>query len=249
LVSGGADKRIVVWDLQKGAARHTLEGHSGSVTAVAVSPNGQQILAGTGTIWSRPGELRLWDLNSGKHIRTMEGHGDSIFSVDWSGDGKFAISGSADKTAILWELSTGKRAHTLEGHTDSVLAACMAGDGRFALTGSKDGTLRLWTLDWDLGERPVANWDDGALPYLEQFVALTPPHKRSGAHETAHRQSSWSKDELALLYYQLGCAGYGWVPPAEVERRLTQLAGHRSLRPTIPPEKRRSGIFRRLRGD
>jgi WD40 repeat protein len=41
VVSGSGDGTVRLWDAVTGAALQTLEGHSGSVTSVAFSPDGK----------------------------------------------------------------------------------------------------------------------------------------------------------------------------------------------------------------
>ncbi len=42
-----------VWDLESGALKRTLEGHTNWVRSVAVTPNGRQIVSGSSdkTVW------------------------------------------------------------------------------------------------------------------------------------------------------------------------------------------------------
>jgi len=219
LVSGGADRRVVLWHPHSNATPVIFAGHEGNITAVAVSPDGQRILSGTGSIWARPGELRLWDVKTAQCDRVLEGHADSVFSIGWSGDSRYAITGSADRTAVLWDVRTGQRVYTLEGHQDRVFTSCISADGRFALTGGKDGSLRIWTLDWELEEREYSGWDKKATRYVEQFVTL----KHAYASQSRSVSRITSNDELPLLMYQLGCAGYGWLRRDDVARKFAEL--------------------------
>lgn len=219
LISGAADRRVAIWTPHDNAAPNVLNGHEGNITALSVSPDGKRILSGTGSIWARPGELRLWNIETKKCEQILEGHADSVYAIGWSGDSRFAITGSADRTAVLWDVKTGRRVYTLEGHKDSVFTCCISADGRFALTGGKDGSLRIWTLDWDLEERDQRDWDDAATPIVQQFVALK--HTYAAQERTANRIAP--KDELTLLSYQLGCAGYGWLRPHDIAQTLKRL--------------------------
>jgi len=54
----------------------TFEGHTESVYAVAVTPDGRRAVSA-----SADGTLRLWDLESGQTIRKLEGHTNSVNAV------------------------------------------------------------------------------------------------------------------------------------------------------------------------
>jgi hypothetical protein len=58
-----------VWDLDSGRELRTLEGHSGGVTGVAVTPDGKRAVSA-----SFDETLKVWDLETGRALRTLEGH-------------------------------------------------------------------------------------------------------------------------------------------------------------------------------
>jgi len=70
-VSASADQTLRLWGLVSGQTIRPLEGHTGSVNAVAVTPDGRQVVSG-----SYDKTLRLWDLESGKEIATFTGESD-----------------------------------------------------------------------------------------------------------------------------------------------------------------------------
>jgi WD40 repeat protein len=124
-----------------GWEKHTLEGHTASVTTVAWGPDSRLALSGSvDTI------LRLWDVSGSTCLRTFEGHPNSVTAVSWSPDGRFALSGSADATLCLWDVSSGHCLRTFEGHANCVTSGAWSPDGRFALSGSEDNTMRLWEV-------------------------------------------------------------------------------------------------------
>src|SRR5262249_77153 len=92
-----------------GPALRRFEGHSGIVQAAGVSPEGRQVVSGSGD-----GTLRLWEVASGT-ARTLEGHARPVNAVAFSPDGRHMVSGSDDGTLRLWEVASGA-AHILEGH-------------------------------------------------------------------------------------------------------------------------------------
>jgi WD40 repeat protein len=77
----------------------TFEGHTNSVDAVAVTPDGRFALSG-----SSDKTLRLWELATGACVHTFEGHTNQVIAVTVTPDGRFALSGSSDETLRLWEL-------------------------------------------------------------------------------------------------------------------------------------------------
>ena len=118
----------------------TFQGHAGSVTAVAVTPDGRFVVSG-----SSDKTLRLWDITTGACLRTFQGHRWCVPAVAVTPDGQFALSVSWDKTLRLWKLSTGACLRTF-AHTNWMQAVAVTPDGRLALSGSDDKTLRLWKL-------------------------------------------------------------------------------------------------------
>ncbi|MSV29537.1 MAG: TIR domain-containing protein, partial [Bryobacterales bacterium] len=86
----------------------TLEGHSDSVSCVAVTPDGRRAVSA-----SEDTTLKVWDLESGRALRTLEGHSDWVYGVAVTPDGKRAVSASEDTTLKVWDLESGREIQTL----------------------------------------------------------------------------------------------------------------------------------------
>ncbi|WP_438023449.1 effector-associated domain EAD1-containing protein [Sorangium sp. So ce233] len=119
----------------------TLAGHTRSVWAVALLPDGLSAISA-----SHDGTLKQWDISSGCELRTLAGHPAHVNGVAVTPDGRLAVSASEDATLKVWSLATGHELRTLRGHTGPVKDVAVTPDGRFAVSSSEDATLKVWEL-------------------------------------------------------------------------------------------------------
>ena len=173
----------------------------------------------------------MWEISTGRCVRTFKGHTGFVMSVCLSADNHWALSGSEDETLRLWEVSTGRCVRTFEGHKGDLNSVCLSADGRWALTGSKNHTLCLWELDWQYEFPGWADWDEGARPYLENFLTMHTPYSKVGWFRrrcSPKRQGSpsWNEEDLQQLIATLQDTGYGWLRPEGVRNRLKEMAAN-----------------------
>jgi WD40 repeat protein len=172
MVPRGERQVVHVRPTPEGVIRR-LEGHTGPVHGLAVSPDGRLALSASGYP-DGDETLRLWDLRSSKEVRRLEGHKGQVMCVAFAPDGPWAASGGADSTARLWDVATGQEVRTFRGHTQELSAVAFSPDGQQLLTSSHDGTVRLW--DVGSGEQ-VGLFDDhvGGV----SWAAFTPDGQRA----------------------------------------------------------------------
>ncbi len=124
-ITVGHDKTLRVWDANTARQRLAIA-HPDVVWGLAVSPDGSQILTGTGGPLSgnplllvidrgEDNTLRLWNSADGKLLREMRGHTHAAYTLDISPDGRLAVSGGWDGTIRLWDLQTGAELSRVEG--------------------------------------------------------------------------------------------------------------------------------------
>jgi WD40 repeat protein len=118
----------------------TIEGDSGIFSAVAYSPDGTSLAAGTVN-----GTLAIWDAATLTLRHTIpNAHGAFILGMAFSNDGRTLATGSADKTVQLWDVQSGTLVRILTQHKSGVTALAFNGDGTRLLSGGTDNLLILW---------------------------------------------------------------------------------------------------------
>lgn len=132
-----------------------LEGHSGLVTAVAVTPDGRRAVSG-----SRDGTLKLWDLASASELLTLDdnsfkvattyngqrAHSGYVTALAVTPDGRYAISGSGDRSIILWNLELGAEVFRLDLETERTVLA-LSPDGHMIVAGDRLGHVHFFQIE------------------------------------------------------------------------------------------------------
>ncbi|CAE7854302.1 unnamed protein product [Symbiodinium necroappetens] len=146
-VSGGSDRGLCLWDLDRGQADCDLVGHTSAILCISVHWPSQRALTG-----SRDRSVQLWRL-SGECLLEMRGHLDAVqcLSADW--ETNVALSASLDQTLVFWDLDTGEILQELMDHASPAVSLDVDWVGRQALAGAMDGSLQLWDLRSTAAER------------------------------------------------------------------------------------------------
>ena len=194
-------------------------------------------------LWDSKSIIGVYDVPSGRFKELSRDRPDVVGFTGLGGatgtgpasvNGRFEICVGADSTLEVWDLVAGHCVRSFEA-PEGIRSVVVSPDGRFALSIGRD-RLRRWVLDWELEERQLADWDEGARPYLRNFLTLHTPYAAplpTGEKLdddavtmalTRRGNPSWTEDDFQQLLYTLGCAGYGWLRTGGVRQELEKMA-------------------------
>ena len=143
LLSGSEDKTIKFWNItDKAKLIKTLTGHTDSIKAIAISPDGNLIASG-----GYDNTIKIWSI-SGELLQTIDAHKLAVTSLAFTRDSNTLASGSWDNSIKLWSIVDGGTSnnllHTLTGHQDGVTTISLNSNGTLLASGSGDRTIKLW---------------------------------------------------------------------------------------------------------
>jgi WD40 repeat protein len=125
-----------------GKRRLVLARHTGSVNAVAFSPDGKQIATK-----GHDAAARLWDVATGKELHKFDVAEDpGTSNVAFSPDGKGLAVVGRDNNVLVFDTATGKEARRFAGHNSFVTSLHFSPDGKVLASAGSDGRARLWDV-------------------------------------------------------------------------------------------------------
>ena len=130
------------------ALDRTLKAHSGWVTAVAFSPDGQRLASGS---WDRT--VKFWEVTSGKQLNPVASKMKEVQSLAFSRDGHWLATENSLNTVALRDPVTGQEIRALPSDrplgalgSNWVYSIAFSPDGQLLASGLDDKTVRLWDV-------------------------------------------------------------------------------------------------------
>jgi WD40 repeat protein len=201
-----------VWDVHSGKCLRVLEGHTGAIYWLEITPDCRRLVTG-----SVDGTTRVWDMASGRCQQVLEADGEWRFhSFVVMPDGRRLAAGSRNGVQ-LWDLHSGCCICTLtEHHEERDPLMRLTPDGRHLVT---CGWHRRGTAParlWDLATRLCIRVFEGHSRTLRRLT-ITPGGSRLFA-EAAGQVYVWDLASGELLgTLHLVDDGFLWTLPPDVE--------------------------------
>ncbi|CAD8169535.1 unnamed protein product [Paramecium pentaurelia] len=90
--SGGSDKKIILWNLDRAQKLYILIGHQDYVTCLTFDNENNQLWSG-----GADQTIRCWDIDKGRQVFIFKRHTDQISCIEYIASRELIISGSWDK--------------------------------------------------------------------------------------------------------------------------------------------------------
>lgn len=178
LISGGYDRQLIWWDVEKKSQVRTVDAHAKWIRRVEASPDGKLVVSVADDMVAK-----LWEADSGKLVRELRGHQEitphhypsMLYACAFSPDGKLLATGDKVGHVVIWDVATGKEVKTLETpvmytwdpvqrrHSiGGIRSVAFSADGKTLAVGGMgkvgnidhlEGKARIEAFDWQKGEK------------------------------------------------------------------------------------------------
>jgi WD40 repeat protein len=142
------DTTIRRWDVASGQLLAPAYQCDGWVGALALSPDGQTLLAAL----VQKGGISSWDVTTGQSKGPFPVSRGEYRSLAYSPNGAMLLTGGLDQTARLWDTGTGRPVGPTLFHAGPVRAVCFSRDGGTVFTADRKHTVRKWELATELAK-------------------------------------------------------------------------------------------------
>ncbi|XP_071055414.1 autophagy-related protein 16-1 isoform X3 [Onthophagus taurus] len=156
LATGGADRKVKLWDISKGSegrpgtseCRGVLVGSNAGVMSVDFDSTGTMIIGASNDYASR-----VWTLSDMRLRHTLTGHSGKVMAAKFLGEPSKVVTGSHDRTLKIWDLRSRACIETKFAGSSCNDLVTADGSGSTIISGHFDKRIRFWDTRSDSGPR------------------------------------------------------------------------------------------------
>eukprot|EP00048_Salpingoeca_helianthica_P023995 m.28934 g.28934 ORF g.28934 m.28934 type:complete len:467 (+) comp9121_c1_seq2:2757-4157(+) len=154
LATGGHDKYVFVWDLERAMLAKVFRGHGGAIHGLAFRRNSHQLFSA-----SADRSVKIWNLDEMAYVETLFGHEDAVMGIA-ALDRERAVSvGGRDHSLRVWKVVEESQL-VLQAPRGNIDCLAMITESNF-VTGSDDGSISLWDV---AKKKPVCSFRNAHGP-------------------------------------------------------------------------------------
>uniref|UniRef100_A0A3Q3JA23 Pre-mRNA-processing factor 19 n=1 Tax=Monopterus albus TaxID=43700 RepID=A0A3Q3JA23_MONAL len=175
VLTGGADKNVVVFDKKDEQIVATLKGHTKKVTSVIYHPSQSEssfISTPCSVVFSASPDttIRVWSVTGGNCVQVVRAHEAGVTGLSLHATGDYLLSSSEDQVIIFLPILT------------ALTCAQFHPDGLIFGTGTADSQIKIW----DLKERTnVANFPGHSGPVTSIAFSENGYYLATGAQDSS----------------------------------------------------------------
>uniref|UniRef100_A0A8C3A0D3 Pre-mRNA-processing factor 19 n=1 Tax=Cyclopterus lumpus TaxID=8103 RepID=A0A8C3A0D3_CYCLU len=179
VLTGGADKNVVVFDKSEEQIVATLKGHTKKVTSVIYHPSQSVVFSA-----SPDSTIRVWSVAGGNCVQVVRAHEAGVTGLSLHATGDYLLSSSEDQYWAFSDIETGRVLTKVTDESAGCALTCAQfhPDGLIFGTGTADSQIKIW----DLKERTnVANFPGHSGPVTSIAFSENGYYLATGAQDSS----------------------------------------------------------------
>jgi WD40 repeat protein len=144
IVSGGDDKCVTLWDINRQTQITKFCEHLKSINCIKWNPDGNVFASS-----SKDHYIKLYDIRCNKSIKNIYAHSNAVTSISFHPSKQYLASCSLDSTIKIWDLFNNSLLYSLYGHEGPIYSISFNKNGEFICSGGTDTDLLLWRNNLD----------------------------------------------------------------------------------------------------